>query len=183
MSRGAIVAACLALAACASRTESESESDQTQSAWSVTSCTGTFDCPIDGATTRTTLRRDGDACYAGTVRLDADGRADVSGAAWTWSATEKGFSMCSGDASCITCTGVAPPATKPKPAKEKSCQGAPPSCSGRVAGTCAGLRGCYAGWHVLWNGDLQFVCKGSAHACDSFDDESSCERQSGCRWE
>lgn len=149
----------------------------------ITACSGTFRCDSASGSRTTTLTRASGVCRAGAVRLDDGGHADVDGASWSWSAEGDTLRVCDGAATCVTCRSVV---SSPEPeAREeaRTCRGAQPSCYGRAAGACAEVAGCYGGWHVRWDGELEFECKGSASSCASFGSQGSCETHLGCSWE
>ncbi len=170
-------------------------------------CDYRYECPLagDSAFAKEVAHRDagvdgsqsmmklGGACKAEHIRLEAGGRASYSSDgshAISWKLGEDSLTFCEGD-TCIECTMIdAPPSTSSSKGASGGngtsggrCKGSASSCYDRPAGSCGAQDGCYAGWHVRWNGDLEFECKGSAEGCHSFRDERSCEKQSGCSWE
>jgi hypothetical protein len=100
----------------------------------------------------------------------------------TWKIEGAVFQVCESD-DCVKCTVLNPPDAPNGEKKEGKCTGSSSSCYGRAAGSCGSQEGCYAGWHIRWNGDMEFECKGSSDSCSSFSSETSCKRQDGCRWE
>lgn len=179
----AFVSVALALVACSGGPEptAEGNTDSHATAQSaVSECSGDFRCRGGGHDSTTTLeRRDGN-CHAGAFELRPDGAATSDDVAASWRETSKGFEICS-DGACLDCVATEPSAGASPSAKK--CTGLSSTCTGRAAGSCSAQAGCYAGWRIRWNGDLEFECKGASSGCSMMHSEESCARQAGCAWE
>jgi len=145
-------------------------------------CSGTYQCDLlDGTTLSVPLARNAQSCVLGeSIILEEAGRVRLSDepevAGLTWSGDAATFSICEGS-ECISC---ALPSESSAPTGGK-CTGSPRACSSLGAGTCT-LDGCSFSSRVLWNGDIEFECSGSARSCQNYSSKGLCERQTGCGW-
>jgi hypothetical protein len=149
-------------------------------------CAGDYQCIIEdyGKKSATTLHRVGNACFAGELRLDPDGGArgeGITGATWTGDASY--FRICVPDG-CFACALTSEPTTPGAP--PKACKGTSATCAATPVATCLSQSGCRVGRH--WKDDangghIDEACEGTARACDALTSETTCKKQSGCRWE
>jgi hypothetical protein len=147
-------------------------------------CEGEFLCEVPGADpVPTRLSRSADGCYAGKLRLVADGRTYVSETTiGTWRGTTSEFLICD-DTLCLVCRPAdsSPPAASAPAPSAARCVGSAYSCATYAGGACI-QEGCSFQFKVQSNGDLKPDCTGSAKPCEDFDREPDCARQEGCSW-
>lgn len=165
-----------------------------------TTCTGTYRCElprVDGEPgAEAKLIRGEDDCWV--IMYDEDGEpfgfpiaesvalktGETAELAWTGDKSEFSVEFPSGGVFACTLSDDAddPDIDSQSSGSEGYCDGYASSCEGRGAGSCSSQDGCYAGWHVRWNGDLEFACNGVSEGCSSIHSEDGCNTQDGCRW-
>ena len=135
---------------------------------------------------RLTLLKTTDGCNAAHVAMRRDGSVSYTEGApeatGRWRIENEQLVVCSDRDGCARCRMINLPSVGGESAG-KSCTGSAWSCQAGVPPNCSQQRGCYAGWHVRYDGSLQAECKGSAQPCSDMSSEQECAKQAGCRWQ